>query len=230
MLRTGFALTICTAAVALCQPAAPPPEFDAASIKTAQAKGAAESHGRDNVQVTPGSVTIRNTSLKGCIAWAYHVFEYQVTGPDWIGAERFDIVAKAAGPAGEAQLRLMLQTLLAQRFKMETHHVTKEQQAYVLLVGKNGPKFHESKTTGDSDIVPDQKRMSVSVQRVPMAQLVDVLSRMFQSPVVDMTGLTGRYDVTIDVAKYLPQAGDRGDPMSIIQTGLQEELGLKMEA
>jgi uncharacterized protein (TIGR03435 family) len=49
-------------------------------------------------------------------------------------------------------------------------------------------------------------------------------------PVVDATGLKGRYDLSVNVAKYLPQAGEKTDPVSLIQTALQEELGLKLEA
>ncbi len=173
---------------------------------------------------------MRSSTLKACIAWAYHVFEYQVTAPDWAGSDRYEIVAKAAGPAAEPELRVMLQALLADRFHLTFHRQTKEMSAYLLVVGKNGPKIEESKSEGESEIQPDQKTMSIMVHRVPISQLVDVLSKVFQMPVVDTTGLTKRYDVTINVAKYIQQSGDRPDPLSIIQMGLQEELGLKLES
>ena len=220
-----------TAGAVLAQPAAPPPSFDVASIKLSPpGREGGNSPFGDNIQATPGSLTMRRITLKAGIAWAYHVFEYQVNGPEWIGSERYDIAAKAASPTTTAELRVMLQALLADRFQLTLHRQTKEMQAFVLTVGKNGPKFHESKTEGDSSIQPDPKAMSISVQRVPIAQMIDPLARMFQIPVIDMTGLKGRYDVTMNIAKYIPQNGEKMDPLSIIQTGLQEELGLKLEA
>ena len=86
------------------------------------------------------------------------MFNYQITGPDWIGSERFDIVAKAAAPAPEDQLRLMGQTLLADRFKVALHRQSKEVGSYILTVGKSGPKFHESVSEGETSIQPDQRR------------------------------------------------------------------------
>lgn len=226
-----IALFLLTAAgAALCQPAASL-KFDVAAIKlSAPGRFGGNPMLGDNIHFTPDSLTMRRVTLKDCVAWAYHVFSYQVSGPNGIEGDHFDIAAKSAGPASEQDLRAMLQSLLADRFQLELHRQVKEVQAFVLTVGKNGPKFHESKTQGDADIEPDQKTMSVQVHRVPISQLIDPLAHIFQMPVVDRTGLKGRYDVEISVAKYIPQAGDRPDPLSIIQTALEEELGLKLEA
>ena len=224
-----FFLTVIAAAVALGQ-TADAPAFDVASVKQSVG-GGREGFRRENIEATPGSLTMRNITLKACIAWAYHVTEIQVSGPDWMGNERYDIAAKAAGPANEAQLRVMLQSLLADRFHVQLHRQVKEMSAYVLAVGKNGPKFQESKTDGEMAIDPDRKTLTVTAHRVPLSQLVDMLVRIYQMPVIDQTGLTGRYDVTINAAKYIPQSGARPtDPLSLIETGLQEELGLKLEA
>ena len=173
---------IFAAATALGQSAdAPAPAaFEVASTKVSQSRSRGEGFGRDNIKTSPGSLTMLNVSLRTAIGWAYHVFDYQVTGPDWIGSERYDIVAKAAGPASEPEQRAMLQTLLADRFKLAVHRQTKEMSAMLLVVGKGGPKFQESKTEGDSSIQPQQKSMSIVAQRVPMSQLVDALARIFQ--------------------------------------------------
>lgn len=207
-----------------------PPAFDVASVKvTTSGERAGNPILGDNVRFSPGSLTMSHVSLKACVQWAYRVFEYQVSGPPWFDKDHYDIAAKAAGPASESELRLMLQTLLADRFELVLHRQTKETQAYVLSVGKNGPKFHESAAEGDGDIQPDLKTLTVNVQRIRLSQIIDPLSKLFQAPIVDMTGLTGRYDVAIGMAKYLPQAGDKTDPLALIQTALQEELGLKLE-
>jgi uncharacterized protein (TIGR03435 family) len=228
---TRIVLAVALSAGALRGQPAPPPAFDVASVKvSASGQRGGNPILNQNIRATPGSLTMRQVTLKACIQWAYHIFEYQVSGPNWIDSDHYDIAAKAAGPAQESDLRLMLQTLLADRFQLTFHRLTTEKQAYVLTVGKNGPKFQESKEDGESEIQPDQKTMSVSVRRVSLSQLIDPLSRMFQMPVVDKTGLQGRYDVAIGMAKYIPQSGERADPVSIIQTALEEDLGLKLEA
>jgi uncharacterized protein (TIGR03435 family) len=224
MLRRVIPFTL-LATYAFCQP---PASFDVASVRASVGRA------RESIQVSPDSVTMRNVSLKSSLRWAYHVMDFQVQGPEWMGSDRFDIVAKSAGPADEAQLQAMMQELLADRFKVELHRQTREVQAYLLEVGKNGPKFQESQTEGESDIQAGKERMTVvTVQRAPMSQLIDMLSRVLQAPVVDMTGLKGRYDITIDIAKYLPDlqpATGPPDIVSVLMTGLQQELGLKVES
>ncbi len=229
MLRTMLAFFL-PAAAALAQSAPPPPAFDVASIRPGPPEVRGKAVLGENIKATPGTLNIRGVSLKTCIAWAYHVFQYQVDGPAWIDSRTYDVMAKAGGPAAEPELRLMLQTLLADRFHLAVHRETREMRAMVLTVGKSGPKFHESKTDGDSSLQPDPKTMALSAQRVSIAQIIDPLARVFQVPILDMTGLAGRYDVTLNVARYVPQNGETADPFSIIETGLQEELGLKLES
>ncbi|MCU1235062.1 MAG: hypothetical protein JWP63_3029 [Candidatus Solibacter sp.] len=208
------------------------PAFEVASVKISQiGKAGGEGSRRENIQIAPGSVNMRNVSLKSAIRWAWHVMDFQVSGPDWLGNERYDIMAKAAGPAPDAELRIMLQTLLAERFKVTLHRVTKEMSAYALVVAKGGPKFQESKTEGEASLVPDQKTMRVVVQRTPLSQLVEMLSNVLRTPVVDLTELKGRYDIAVELAKYIPDRSspDQMDPVNIITRGLQDELGLKIE-
>jgi uncharacterized protein (TIGR03435 family) len=228
------------AALAQTQTAATPqaPAFDVASIRASQGGGRGEGRGgmhflQGPIQITPDSVIARAATLKAVIAWAYSAKEFQVSGPDWLGSERFDIVAKSAAQSNEDQLRAMTQTLLADRFKLTLHHTTKEAQAYVLVAGKGGSKLVESKTDGDSEIQPDQNRMQLTILRTPVSQLTDLLYNVLRMPVVDETGLTKKYDLNINVAKYAAMAqGDGGalDPIGLIQTALQEELGLKLES
>ena len=218
--------TLVATALAVYPAVAATPSFDVASVRISRTGGR-----RQSIHSSPDTVTMRNVSLKSCIGWAYHVMEYQVAGPDWLGFERYDIVAKAAGAVPEGDLRTMMQALLADRFLVESHRQTKEMSAYVLVVTKGGPKVHESQTEGEPSVQPDRGRMTVTVQRGRMSQLVDVLSNFFHAPVIDETGLKGSYDLTVNIAKYLPQAGDGPpDPLSIITAGLQEELGLKLES
>src|ERR1019366_7776463 len=238
MLPAALTLILFAATAAFGQ-SADAPAFDVASVKVSPPGTVPVDHRRrDNIQVSPGTVTMRGVSLKASIRWAWHVTEYQVTGPDWLDSQRYEIAGKAAGPATEEQLRLMMQALLQERFKLALHRQTKELAAYLLVVGKNGPKVHESKTEGEASIDINQKQLSVSVQRTPVSQLVDMMSNVLRAPVIDMTGLTGRYDVTLNVAKYAGDLAARGqsiesapaDPQALISMILQEEFGLKLEA
>jgi len=191
--------------------------------------------GRGSIQASPGSLSMRNVTLKNAVRWAYHVSEYQVLGPDWLDSARYNIVARVSAPASEEQLELMLQSLLADRFKLVLHHQSKELQVYVLSVGKNGPKLQESTSAGESSIDTQMDRMSVVVQRTPLSQMIDMLTPVLGAPVLDMTGLKGKYDITVNLAEYLADmqfAGGGGapDPLAIVKAALEEKLGLKLES
>src|SRR5205814_1780780 len=98
--------------------------FDVASIKPSRLSG--EGRNRESTVANPGTLTMHNVSLRSALQWAYRMKEYQVTGPAWIGDERYDISAKAADPVGDEQLRAMLQNLLTDRFKVALHHEKKD--------------------------------------------------------------------------------------------------------
>jgi uncharacterized protein (TIGR03435 family) len=237
-MRPVFLTLTAAAAAAFAQA---PPAFDVASIRVT-APGNREGGGmkRDMktgalVTISPDSVSIRNSTLRSITCWAYHVFDYQIKGPDWIGGERYDVMAKTAQPVAEEQLRRMMQTLLADRFKMVTHPESKEMQAYLLQIAKGGIKVKESTSgEGDMDVEPNQQKMQVTVRRAGISQLIDVLGNVFRAPIVDQTGLKGKYDATFDMMKYMAEmrptdGGAPPDPQAIVIRGLQEELGLKLE-
>jgi uncharacterized protein (TIGR03435 family) len=209
------------------------PAFDVASIKPSQLSGLREGGKRERIEAVPGSLIMGNVRFQTAVRWAYHVQEYQVTGPAWIGEERFDIVAKAGSPVPEEDLRLMLRTLLAERFQLGVHHQTKEMNAYVVTVGKNGHKLTESKTDGAMDVKPAGP-MVATIQHADLDELASMLSQPLQAPVVNMTGLKGRYDFKIDMAPYItPELTSSRNPQDIIGVGItamQEQLGLKMES
>jgi uncharacterized protein (TIGR03435 family) len=163
------------------------------------------------------------------------VQDYQVTGPGWINEERFDIVAKAGTPAPDNQLRTMLQALLADRFKLAIHRQTKEMSAYVVVIGKNGHKMQESKTEGPSSLRPNGGRLGAVAERADLDELATMLSQPLQAPVINMTGLKGRYDFKVDLTSYITDemVKSKGPPPDIIgiaMAAMQEQLGLKMES
>src|SRR3954453_9978994 len=100
------------------QPASAP-EFEVASVKHVHG-GPPPGDIPKNLDTSPGHLTMRNVPLRHALIWAYDLKDYQVFGPDWIkGDERYDIVAKAAKPVPESQVRLMLQRLLTERFQLK---------------------------------------------------------------------------------------------------------------
>lgn len=205
------------------------PVFDVASVRASQS-GRGEGDWRDDIETSPGSLIMRNVSLKTAVRWAYHVMEFQVSGPEWTGSDRYNISAKASGAALDDQLRLMLQTLLVERFQLTFHRQTREMQVYVLTVAKGGPKFHESQTEGAPVVNPDKSRMTMDVKGMPASQVVDTLSKVLHAPVLNNTGFTGRYDISVNMARYLPDGSTPFDPVSTIILAMQEELGLKLES
>src|SRR5580658_2019605 len=124
------------------------PTFDAASVKPA-----APPDGRGGRRVgmtggpgtdTPGRINFENIGLGAVIGKAYDVKYYQIAGPGWFESERFNIIATVPPGATQEQFRLMLQNLLADRFKLALHKETREMQIYSLGVAKNGPKLKQA--------------------------------------------------------------------------------------
>jgi uncharacterized protein (TIGR03435 family) len=144
--------------------------------------------------------------------------------------DRYDVVAKAAGATPEDQLRLMMQTLLAGRFKLAFHRESKEMQAYVITVAKTGLKIKESTTEGDMDMQPSG-RAGATIQRATVPKLADLLSGPLQAPVVDETGLTGRYDFHLDLSNFLDPTTPMGinDVIPIFVQVAQQQLGIKID-
>jgi uncharacterized protein (TIGR03435 family) len=200
--------------------------FDVASIRPSEG-------GRETVDTVPGSVTMRNMRLTGAIRWAYNVLDVQVSGPDWLNSTRFDIVAKAGTPVKEPELKQMMQKLLADRFKLELHRQTKEVNAMVLTVAKGGHKLKEVQEEGSPSF--STGRLNLTGKGATMAQLIGFLSREIRQPIVDETGLTGRYDYFLDINAYITEEmrAQQGPPVeapSIVANALQGQLGLKVEA
>ncbi len=212
------------------------PAFEVASIRPSSYAGDELNElnvGRELISTAPGSLTIRGASLRVCIQWAYNVQAAQIEGPGWLKDAGFDIVAKASKPANDDQLRLMLKMLLADRFGLKAHTEHKEMQVYELTVAKGGPKFHES-TTGGPPLFGNAGRGALVAERVSMSDLAEKVSEPLAHPVLDATGLKGRYDIHIDATAYMASAGNDGggqmDIMSLLFTAFQQQLGLKIES
>lgn len=208
-----------------------PASFMAASIRPSAAGVQFEHDGA--IQATPGSVVMRDVLLTSCMEWAWGIQENQIKGPEWIQNERYDIVARAERPVAVDQLKLMMQALLKERFGLEFHHERKELTAYEMTVAKGGSKMKEAA----ADEKPSRENTAISTiaKAMTMRQFADFVSQPLRMPVVDHTGLTGRYDFVLNFTSYLP-SGERAmtpdfdNNNGIIIAAIQGELGLKLES
>ena len=210
--------------------------FEVATIKVSQIfRQGGEGSRRVDIQAVPGSVTMRNIAMQHAMIWAYKVSPWQIGNSPGGDSDRYDILAKAAGPAKVDEMRVMMQALLAERFKLALHRETKEMQAYALVEAKGGHKLTPSQAADGPGVMPVPGRGNVlGGQSATLDQLAMFLSDPLRTPVIDMTGLKGRYDFTLDVTEYVrgerPPGEPPPDPVSMIQMVLSKQLGLKLEA
>jgi uncharacterized protein (TIGR03435 family) len=214
----------------------PAPSFDVASVKVSQlARNGGEGSSRESVEISPGSLSMSNVTLRSCVRWAYGVDDFQVAAPNWFASERYDVIAKASGTATKDQLRLMLRGLLAERFKLVLHHETKELPVYALLVGSRGSKLKTGNTDAPSSMRPNGG--ALEFRNMSMAELAERLpARPFgiDRPVIDRTGLPGAFDFTMKLANNdaeLKSSLERGESerdSSLFTVPLQQ-LGLKLK-
>ncbi len=209
------------------------PAFDVASVRPSPnaANGLNQlNNGVEPIHAAPGLLTIRGASLLMCIQWAYDIPPFQIEGPAWLKDIGFDIVAKVAGPANDEQLRLMLRTLLENRFGLKAHTERKNMQVYELTLVKGSPKFHESTTEGPP-MFSNPGKGALVADRATMSEFAERISEALQRPVMDATGLKGRYDLHMDATAYMATSGEGPmDAMGFLFNALQQQLGVKLES
>jgi uncharacterized protein (TIGR03435 family) len=212
--------------------------FEVASFKVRPPANPGESV-PTTVEPTPGNLVMRNVGMGQLIMWAFKVGRAQVSNPEVAMAvtDRFDIIAKAAGPAKSDELRVMLQNLLAERLKLKTHRETKEISTYVLVEAKGGHRMKVSEAADGRGVLPVQQpgKMALTGQSATLDQLCTFLSGPLRTPVLDMTGLKERFDFEFDITSFnvnaAPAPGEPPvDPVSVLQTALPKQLGLKLES
>ncbi len=231
---TTSAVALFASLSCLAQSSAPGPAFDAASVHPTDVTQKAKS----GVQTSLGSLTMRGQSLRSCIQWAWDMQQFQIDGPDWLNDTRFDIVARASGDSDESQLRLMLRRTLTERFGLKVHMERKEMPVYALILAKGGPKLQETTTDGPPVFGKDGNRPALTAQRASMKDLAAQISGPLNRPVIDATGLTGRYDIRIDVTPFMADAssgkaesgGDTDVMSTILFVGMPAQLGIKLES
>jgi uncharacterized protein (TIGR03435 family) len=196
------------------------------TFEVASVKPNATGSGHSDIDVDGNLLRMNNVTLKACITWAYHLTDAEVSGPDWLNSERFDVVAKAETGKPKPE---MLAAVLADRFKLAVHRETKELTVYALVVAKNGPKI-KPVDPGEGDTT--SRRGHVTITRTSMNGLAHFLAGpnvRLGRPVTNKTGLDGVF--TFDL-NWTPEGRTEPQPDAppSIFVALQEQLGLKLEA
>jgi uncharacterized protein (TIGR03435 family) len=213
------------------------PSFEVATIKPSDP---------DHPLVAEGSPlahrsVLADTSARFLLAFVYDVHDKQIVdAPTWLGTEKFDIVgvADVPGTPDLEQLKAMERKLLVDRFQLKFHWETREMLAYVLTVEKGGAKLDGNKDPGGSPSFLGRPDRGMKGQNLTMTNFAQLLqSGIMDRPVVDHTGLAGKYDFTLrwvpDQTEFggrFPVLPENTDAPPGIFTAVQEQLGLKLSA
>ena len=224
-------------------PASAKPEFAVATIKPSRPDAPRGGYG-----IRGPDVTTTNVTVSWMIKLAYNVHANQISGgPAWLDSERYDTVGRSDTPGepNRDQMKLMIQKLLVDRFALRFHIEKRELPVYAMVVARGGPKL--SVSAGDPSAFPgigfgrEPGVISLSGRNTGLNGVANGLqSNILDKPVVDQTGLTGRYDFQLRFTPDVNQLASFGgleaantadpNPPPDIFTAFEQQLGLKLQA
>jgi uncharacterized protein (TIGR03435 family) len=238
----SLAVPIATGGIEAGPPVDPETRFDVVSIKAFDASGGAA----PRMSMSAVRYNVAGVTLEGIVSQALNVPPNRITGlPDWSIKERYTIAAKAPDGMPSTNSRamfVMLTNLLKDRFKMATHTETREMPVFEMVFARNdkrfGPAFKESSAEQSVRINPGG---TASLSGVPMDMLAKILTPYVGREVIDKTGLTSYYNVTLKwtpeaarvsvASPSLPPGTLPSDPDAPnLFTAVQEQLGLKLQS
>jgi uncharacterized protein (TIGR03435 family) len=228
--------TICPC-ISFAQIQAPAPEFETVSVRPSDRQIPGEEF-IPSLQAKPGSnLRLTNVSLRSLVELAYGVSSRQIFGPDWLAHPRFDIAAKQPPNTGSGQVRQMLQAVLLNRFRLVAHYEQDIMRILALEPGDSGLNLKSSPTAageaGCKRSFDYRNGHSISLEcralsAVEIAEQVQVFgaNSFAGRPIIDMTGIKGRYDFKLEWSGDRSETG--GTPP--IYTALEHQLGLRLTA
>jgi uncharacterized protein (TIGR03435 family) len=231
-------------AIAQAPEAVPAPSFDVVSIHLSPPS--LDGHNHIYNDIHESHFRTGNLSIRDLIQYAYNLPKSQIIGgPQWLNSTMYDIDAKS-GPEADTRLktmsgddaaqqkRIMVKALLAERFALAAHNEARELPLYNLVLAKGGPRFQPSIRNGTT-IDAGRSRIHVAGSDDTIGLLARELAQSQGRVVLNKTGLSGRYDLTLrwtpDDAP-LPLLNGAPDPNAPpgLFTAIQEQLGLKLES
>jgi len=246
MARIALAIAVAVGSVAFAQtpstiPTSADVAFEVASVKPNNS-GATNS----STSGRPGGFSAANVTARQLVVFAYRLRQFQLAGgPGWIGAERFDILARAPENA-KADNPAMTRALLRDRFKLVAHTETRQEQVYALVMARSDGRYGPQLKVSTRDCAPAQpgtpsqcgsniSSNDASGRLVATGQSIEQFAGVLGSfglsrMVIDRTGLKGLFDIEL---KWTPEnlrgTAPAGDDPSIF-AALQEQLGLRLES
>jgi len=219
------------------------PSFDVATIKPNISGGSS----MQQLTINGRDFKCVNASLVDLMDFAYNVQSKQIVGaPDWINKDRYDIsgVPDQEGAPSVVQLKSMIRKLLAERFQLKFHNDKRELSAFVLTVGKDGSKLTPTQLKGPLPgigMAPGKTGPMMMMRNATVPDFTGFLqSLVLDRPVVDRTGLTGKYDFTVTFtpddslfngnAPPFPKVAEGVEPAPSLFDAIQQQLGLKLAA
>jgi uncharacterized protein (TIGR03435 family) len=250
------ALTISSAFAQSPGAASAPVAFEVASIKPSGPQSKRGSDGGPGSK-DPTRYSFGLATLLDLISIAYNVNSFQISSAAPLERQRFDLVARVPEGATKQQFRAMLQSLLAERFELKAHLESREFNAYEMIVAKTGLKLKEAvpgetasppeapPSTGDigwPQLPPNVSRIvaqnslsggynlvRLKAQMEPLSVLANFPLTLDNVPVVDKTGLTGKYSFTLEYTTEIPGGNPDAPPAApSVFTALQQQLGLQL--
>ena len=188
----------------------------------------------DSRLMLPGRLDFRGMTLADLVIFAYNLDDDRVSGgPSWVGSKKFDVIAKSSPKTSREGSRMMLQALLADRFKLTTHTEPKPMDVFVMTVGK---RLLLKESSGEEDSgcqgePGEEGRIVVKCKNLSAASIAEQLHQMaggyFTHPIVDATGLEGHYDFTMSWTGR----GALGTALNSLSAfdAVDKQLGLKIE-
>ena len=220
-MRRAFVCVLLLSAVVYGQAS---PTFEVVSIRPSSPQ---TNDVRAGVRIAGAQVRFVSMSLKDFIGTAYGVKPQQISGPDWLGQERFDLAATIPPDGSPAQIPQMMRALLADRFRMTMHTEEREFPVYMLGLTKDGPKFQPSTAVapapesgekpplvnvtaagGPNGVAVDlgggssfsYSNNRFEIRKMTMIAVAEMLTRFVDRAVINQTGLTGTYDIVLNIA------------------------------
>src|SRR6185312_1666205 len=207
------------------------PDWDAVTVKPS------DSNDTDSgFQVHGRQIFMERESVESMVGFGYGIHAKQIAGaPDWAGTERWNIegVPNVPGQPNMQQYETLVRKILAERFGLKVHTETRELPVYALRVAKDGPKI--AKTAADPNGMLDMHdringgQRRIQVTNGSIADIALVLKFYTDRPLVDQTGLKGRYDFQLAWTFDETRAPTDGSAAPSLFTAVQEDMGLKLE-
>ena len=207
------------------------PDWEVATVKPSDPNDRNGQH----IRLHGSHVMLLDHTVEDILLIGYGVQKSQIVGePDWVKTEKWDVdgIPDAVGTPSLKQLQGLMQKILLERFGLKLHHEQRELPVFALTVAKGGPRL--TPDTSDPNGLMDQQNSNAngrdveSLTNASMPELAMILQFRVDRPVVDQTGLKGRYDLKLQWTTDEAQTPQPDAPPGLF-TAIQEQIGLKLE-